>query len=197
MDYVPHQHFNCIWFAGSLLSHIQVVVVVVVFADDARHTAIIIIWRITIESRAYLIQFHHTTSSDLVRGWLFFFQFGIGNIHMAKWKKRRYVWGERQSVKMRLTVEARISWGQQPIRKLLHTLPSENLSVFLFSPERKGKYEDCRTEKLHHGAEHRFENHFSTHHSARSPSTDRAWPASDPWPSFCTNLSAKYAEFSR
>lgn len=126
-----------------------------------------------------------------------FFSIRDRYIHMAKWKKRRYVWGERQSVKMRLTVEARISWGQQPIRKLLHTLPSENLSVFLFSPERKGKYEDCRTEKLHHGAEHQYENHSSTHHSAQSPSTDRAWPASDPWPSFCTNLSARDAEFSR
>lgn len=37
---------------------------------------------------------------------------------------------------LKLTVDARISWGQHPIRKLLHTFPSENLSVFLFSPER-------------------------------------------------------------
>lgn len=35
-----------------------------------------------------------------------------------------------------LTVEASISWGQHPIRKLLHTFPSENFIVFLFSPER-------------------------------------------------------------
>lgn len=63
----------------------------------------------------------------------------------------------------RLTVEARISWGQHPMRKLLHTFPSENLTVFLFSPGRQregGNERICSHLYLYGGGTPKYKIHL-------------------------------------